>query len=68
MRKFLNSGDVAKLFDVTPETVRQWEKAGKLVAFRSPGGRRRFPRDEVERLMREAGIEPEPVAEPETAA
>lgn len=60
MRKFLTSGDVARLFEVTPETVRQWEKTGKLRAFRSPGGRRRFPRDEVEVLMREAGIEPEP--------
>jgi excisionase family DNA binding protein len=34
--------EVAKLFDVTPRTVRRWADAGLLPSFRTVGGQRRF--------------------------
>lgn len=54
----MTSGEVAKLFRVVPMTVLRWVKAGRLTEARTPGGHRRFHREEVERLARENGIEP----------
>ena len=44
-------GEVARLAGVTIPTVRNWEKAGKLVAFRTPGGQRRFRLADVQALI-----------------
>lgn len=43
-------GEAARLLGVTVETVRRWERAGRIQAQRTPGGQRRFPVSEVERL------------------
>lgn len=49
MRELLTAGDVAHLAsDVTPDTVRAWERAGKLpAAAKTPGGVRLFERAAV---------------------
>lgn len=49
--KLLRIGEVAALFRVTPAAVRDWEKAGKITAFRTPGGQRRYRRAEIEALL-----------------
>lgn len=52
-------GDVARLLGVSVDTVRRWEKAGRIcTAQRTPGGQRRFPMAEIDRLRRttEAGV------------
>lgn len=50
-------GDVARLMGVSVDTVRRWEKAGRITAHRTPGGQRRFPTTEIERLRNtEAGV------------
>ena len=48
-------GEVARLAGVTVPTVRNWERAGKIASFRTPGGQRRFPIREVERALAAAG-------------
>lgn len=43
--------DVAALFAVSVETVKNWAEAGKLPGFQTPSGRWRFPREGIERLL-----------------
>lgn len=46
----LGRKDVAEIFNVTPETVVRWAKAGVIGFFRTPTGTRCFPECEIERL------------------
>jgi excisionase family DNA binding protein len=46
-------GEVSRQLGVTPITIRKWERLGKIHAFRTPGGQRRFPVTEIERLRSE---------------
>ncbi|HZG67913.1 MAG TPA: helix-turn-helix domain-containing protein [Herpetosiphonaceae bacterium] len=48
---WLTLGEVSTLLGVHPATVRQWSDEGKLDAFRTPGGHRRFARADIERLL-----------------
>jgi molybdopterin-binding protein len=43
-------GDAARAIGVSADTLRRWERAGKLRTTRDPANRRRVPRDEIERL------------------
>jgi excisionase family DNA binding protein len=55
-KKFLSVKEVAQLLGVTPLTVRNWDKAGKLSAYRHPvNNYRLYKIEDVEVLMR--GIE-----------
>lgn len=49
--KPLTPADVATLFNVSTVTVAAWADAGKLPCFKTPGGQRRFRREDVERLL-----------------
>ncbi len=46
----------ARYLDVFPLTLRNWEKKGKIRAFRTPGGHRRFRKSDLDALF---GIEGE---------
>jgi molybdopterin-binding protein len=46
----LSLGDAAKALRVSPDTLRRWERAGKLETTRDSANRRRVPRSEIERL------------------
>jgi len=52
-RTFLSRKEVAQLFQVCPSTVTRWAKLGKLPSVSTLGGQRRYPREEVERLLRQ---------------
>lgn len=52
--ELLTPAEVAKLFHVDPKTVTRWAQAGKLAYRRTLGGHRRYPRDEVMRLLQES--------------
>ncbi len=52
-RTFLSRKEVAELFHVCPSTVTRWAKLGKLPSVPTLGGQRRYPREEVERLLRQ---------------
>jgi len=48
--------EAAKLCHVSPLSIINWVNAGRLQAFRTPGGHRRIRRDDLARFMRENGI------------
>ena len=48
MPEFLTTSQVANRFEVTPETVRQWARTGKLPAVLTPSGQRKFRIEDVE--------------------
>jgi molybdopterin-binding protein len=43
-------GDAARAIGVSPDTLRRWERTGKLRTTRDSAGRRRIPAAEVRRL------------------
>jgi molybdopterin-binding protein len=48
----LTLGDAARAIGVSTDTLRRWERAGKLHTTRDRANRRRVPRTEVERVSR----------------
>jgi molybdopterin-binding protein len=55
-------GEAAKLVGVRVETLRSWERAGKLETERTPGGQRIVPQAEVARLIAERRADTPPPA------
>ena len=49
--ELLTSAQIAVIFGVSSETVRQWAEAGKLNGFRTPGGHWRFRRSEIDAML-----------------
>ena len=47
----MTPSEVAQLFRVDAKTVSRWAQAGKLPFIRTLGGHRRYPREEVLRLL-----------------
>ena len=45
-QRLLTTAEVAKLFGVHTDTVTRWDKKGVLRSVRTPGGRRRFFRQD----------------------
>lgn len=50
-RRMLSRRDVAVLFGVSPHTVYRWAREGRLPVIMTLGGRRRYPADEIARLV-----------------
>jgi excisionase family DNA binding protein len=48
--KWLSLGPASRMLGVDPDTLRRWADGGRLPAFTTPGGHRRFERRAVERL------------------
>src|SRR4029079_19707530 len=48
--------ETAKLCQVSPLSIINWVNAGRLSAFRTPGGHRRIRREDLIRFMRDNGI------------
>jgi len=51
---WLRVAEVARLLGVSANTVRRWTDAGRIAAFRSPGGHRRYLADDVQALLPDA--------------
>lgn len=47
----LSLGPAARLLGVDPDTLRRWSDEGRIEAFTTPGGHRRFDRRELDRLL-----------------
>ncbi len=53
-KKYLTVNEVARIFGVTPLTVRNWDKKGALIAYRNPvNNYRLYKIEDVEVLMRQ---------------
>ena len=53
MNEILTVGDVARVFGISPQAVRVWERLGKLSGLRTASGMRLFLRADVERARRD---------------
>lgn len=54
----LTTGQAARICFVTPETILNWIKAGRLKAFRTVGGQYRIRTEDLRAFMAEYGMEP----------
>jgi excisionase family DNA binding protein len=56
MDEMLTVREVARLLHVHPNTLRRWNRGGRIRAYRiTPRGDRRFKREEVARFLSELG-------------
>jgi len=52
-KKYLTIKEVAKILGVTPLTLRNWDKLGKLKAYRNPiNNYRIYKKEEIELFLR----------------
>ncbi len=49
--QWVSMGEACTLLGVNEATLRNWADAGRLRAFRTPGGHRRFSRDDIAGLL-----------------
>lgn len=49
--RLLAPAQVAAMFHCDPKTVTRWAKSGRITAFRTPGGHRRYYESEVRALI-----------------
>ncbi|WP_347405437.1 MerR family DNA-binding transcriptional regulator [Moorella sp. Hama-1] len=60
--ELLSISQAAKKLGVHPNRLRAWEKQGLLIPVRLPSGQRRYPIDEINRILGTGGIKAEPEA------
>jgi excisionase family DNA binding protein len=46
--ELMSIGEAARVLGVAVDTLRRWEREGKITATRTLGGQRRFARSDVE--------------------
>jgi excisionase family DNA binding protein len=50
-KKLLSIGEASKYLGVSIDTLRRWEKKGRIIPFRSPGEHRYYSKDELDLLF-----------------
>jgi excisionase family DNA binding protein len=55
--EWLTLGEAARYLGVAQSTVRKWADQGRLETFKTPGGHRRFRREDLDRFMHGASGE-----------
>jgi excisionase family DNA binding protein len=50
-RNLFTIGQASEYLGVSIDTLRRWEKKGRIEAFRSPGGHRYYERDDLDKLF-----------------
>jgi excisionase family DNA binding protein len=61
-REWLSLGPASRLLGVDPDTLRRWADDGRVEAYTTPGGHRRFERSALERLATSRRGGPRPLA------
>jgi excisionase family DNA binding protein len=59
---WVSLGPASRYLGVDPDTLRRWADAGRVRAFATPGGHRRFSRADLERLAATKGRARQPLA------
>jgi len=59
-RRWLTLGQASRVLGVDASTLRAWADAGRVKAFRTPGGHRRFAREDLQVLLQRSRA-PRPV-------
>ena len=59
--RWLSLGDACRLLDVSQSTLRQWADGGFLKVYRTPGGHRRFLREDLATFV--DGSAPQPLSQ-----
>ncbi len=49
--KWLSLQEASRMLGVHPSTLRQWADAGKIHTVRTPGGHRRYPAEQIRKLL-----------------
>jgi excisionase family DNA binding protein len=49
--EYLSPAEAAALIGISRDTIKRWEKAGRISSLRTPLGHRRFRRSDVEKLL-----------------
>jgi excisionase family DNA binding protein len=52
----LSVGEAAALVGVHVDTIKRWEKAGRIASSRPPSGHRRYAKADVEKLLTAAEV------------
>jgi excisionase family DNA binding protein len=52
--EFLSVGEAAVMLGVSVDTMRRWDRDGRITALRTPTKHRRFRRSDVETLLKAA--------------
>ena len=63
--RWMSLGEVCRALEINEATLRQWADRGRLPVYRTPGGHRRFLREDVEALLgrtQAADTDPEDLA------
>ena len=55
-KPYYTTGQTARYFNVTPHTIQEWDRKGKLKSTRNKNNRRQFPREEIVRLLTENNL------------
>lgn len=55
-KPYYTTGETARYFNVTPHTIQEWDRKGKLKSTRNKHNRRQFPREEIVRLLTENNL------------
>jgi len=55
MSQLYSIGEASKKLGVTIKTIREWDKLGRIRTIKTPGGHRRIPKEEIDRLTGNEG-------------
>jgi len=61
---WLSIGEAAKFLGVSRDTLRRWEKRGKIKSYRTPGGRRRYTMYDLELAIKSPKPTPPIISKP----
>jgi len=50
---YISVSKAAEIIGVNPQTIRHWTNDGIIKCFKTPGGHRRIPTSEIDRIIEE---------------